>query len=182
VVSACVLRTQTAENLQFSTRMFLPSKRRAVVQSITIKNLSATQRHCTLAFNMRGAVAKKTKPWFVNSPGEVDNRITWDAQRGCLLFEAQHSEIAAAQGFHPAPSRVEQTRMLHSTWNSVQGSRRNSTSSSAIGENGRAAIELYASLQAHFADLEAENEQSLRASSNLHSHQTIQRLAGTSRG
>ncbi len=51
----CVLRTQTAENLQFSTRMFLPSKRRAVVQSITIKNLSATQRHCTLAFNMRGA-------------------------------------------------------------------------------------------------------------------------------
>src|ERR1017187_5369030 len=100
----CVVRTQTAENLQFSTRMFLPSKQRAVVQSITIRNLSAAQRHFRLAFDMRGAVAKKTKSWFVNSPGEVDNRITWDAQRGCLLFEAQHSEIAAAQGFHPAPS------------------------------------------------------------------------------
>jgi hypothetical protein len=104
----CVVRTQTAENLRFSTRMFLPSKHRAVVQSITVKNLSATQRRFTLAFDMRGAVSKKTKPWFVNSPGEADNRVAWDGQRGCLLFEAQHSEIAAAQGFHPAPSRVEQ--------------------------------------------------------------------------
>ena len=154
----CVLRTQTAENLQFSTRMFLPSKRRAVVQSITIKNLSATQRHCTLAFNMRGAVAKKTKPWFVNSPGEVDNRITWDAQRGCLLFEAQHSEIAAAQGFHPAPSRVEQTRMLHFDMELSPREQKELNFVLAIGENGRAAIELYASLQARFADLEAENE------------------------
>jgi len=154
----CVLRTQTAENLQFSTRMFLPSKRRAVVQSITIKNLSATQRHCTLAFNMRGAVAKKTKPWFVNSPGEVDNRITWDDQRGCLLFEAQHSEIAAAQGFHPAPSRVEQTRMLHFDMELSPREQKELNFVLAIGENGRAAIELYASLQARFADLEAENE------------------------
>src|SRR5580692_6223089 len=43
----CVVRSQTAENLQFSTRMFLPSKHRAVVQSITVKNLSATQRRFT---------------------------------------------------------------------------------------------------------------------------------------
>jgi len=109
----CVVRTQTAENLQFSTRLFLPNKHRAVVQSININNLSTAPRHFTLAFDMRGAVAKKTKPWFVNSPGEVDNHVTWDAPRGCLLFEAQHSEVAAAQGFHPAPGRVEQTRMLH---------------------------------------------------------------------
>jgi hypothetical protein len=33
----CVVRTQTTDNLQFSTRMFLPSKHRAVVQSITVK-------------------------------------------------------------------------------------------------------------------------------------------------
>lgn len=33
----CVVRTQTADGLQFSTRMFTPSKHRAVVESITIK-------------------------------------------------------------------------------------------------------------------------------------------------
>ena len=42
--SLCVVRTHTAENLQFSTRMFLPSKHRSVVQSITVKNPSAAQR------------------------------------------------------------------------------------------------------------------------------------------
>ena len=150
----CVVRTQTAENLQFSTRMFLPSKHRAVVQSITVRNLSAAQRRFTLAFDMRGAVAKKTKPWFVNSPGEADNHVTWDAQRGCLLFEAQHSEIAAAQGFHPAPSRVEQTRMLHFDMELNPREQKELNFVLAIAENGRAAIELYDGLQARFADLE----------------------------
>jgi hypothetical protein len=154
----CVVRTQTAENLQFSTRMFLPSKRRAVVQSITIKNLSAAQRKFALAFDMRGAVAKKTKPWFVNSPGQADNRITWDAPRGCLLFEAQHSEIAAAQGFHPAPSRVEQKRMLHFDMELGPREQKELNFVLAIGESGLAAIKLYDSLQAGFAGLETENE------------------------
>jgi hypothetical protein len=178
----CVVRTQTAEKLQFSTRMFLPSKHRAVVQSITIKNLSAAQRRFTLAFDMRGAVAKKTKPWFVNSPGEADNRVTWDAQRGCLVFEAQHSEIAAAQGFHPAPSRVEQTRMLHFDMELGPREQKELNFVLAIAENGRAAIELYDSLQARFADLETENEATLRASFALHSHRTIRSSAAICRG
>ncbi len=154
----CVVRKQTAENLQFSTRMFLPSKRRAVMQSISIRNLSTSKRRFTLAFDMRGAVARKTKPWFVNSPGEADNHITWDAPRGCLVFEAQHSEIAAAQGFHPAPSRVEQTRMLHFDMELNPGEQKELHFVLAIAENGRAASELYDGLQARFADLEKENE------------------------
>ncbi|MGA8538470.1 MAG: hypothetical protein WB566_03175 [Terriglobales bacterium] len=156
----CVVRTQTADNLQFSTRMFLPSKHRAVVQSIAVKNLSAAPRRFSLAFDMRAAVAKKTKPWFVNSPGEADNRVTWDAQRGCLLFEAKHSEIAAAQGFHPAPSRVEQTRMLHFDMELGPREQKDLNFVLAIAENGRAAIELYDSLQARISDLAAENEAS----------------------
>ncbi len=154
----CVVRTQTAENLQVSTRMFLPSKHRAVVQSITVRNLSAAQRRFTLSFDMRGAVAKKTKPWFVNSPGEADNRVTWDAQRGCLLFEAQLSEIAGVRGFHPAPSRVEQTRILHCDMELGPREQEELKFVLTIAENGRAAIELYASLQARFAHLEKENE------------------------
>jgi hypothetical protein len=154
----CVVRSQTAERLQFTTRMFLPNKRRSVVQSILVKNLSRSQRQFTLAFDMRGAVAKRTKAWFANSPGEADNKITWDAQRGCLLFEAQHSEIAAAQGFHPAPNRVEHKRMLVFDMQLGPGETKQLDFVIAIAGNGRDAFELYDRLQAGFAGLEQENE------------------------
>jgi len=154
----CVVRTQTAEHLRFTTRLFLPTKRRAVAQSMTIKNLDNAQRRFTLAFDMRGAVAKRTTPWFVNSPGEADNKITWDAQRGCLLFEAQHSEIAAAQGVHPVPNRVEHTRMLVFDMVLSPGEQKELNFIFAIAENGRAALELYDGLQADFAGLAKENE------------------------
>lgn len=154
----CVERTQTAENLRFTTRTFLPSKRRAVVQSVAIKNLSAQQRHFTLGFDMRGAVAKKTTPWFANSPGENDNNITWDAERGCLLFEAQHSAIAAAQGFQPAPDRVEHKTMLVFEMELIAGEKKELKFVIALAENGRAAFALYDSLQTGFASLGKENE------------------------
>ncbi|MGA7633689.1 MAG: hypothetical protein WCB11_23255, partial [Terriglobales bacterium] len=154
----CVVRTQTAEHLRFTTRLFLPNKRRAVAQSIAIKNLDSIERRFTLAFDMRGAVARKTTPWFVNSPGEADNKITWDAPRGCLLFAARHSEIAAAQGFHPAPNRVEHTRMLVFDMVLSPGEQKELNYICAIAENGRAALELYDGLQVDFASLAKENE------------------------
>jgi hypothetical protein len=154
----CVVRTQTAEHLRFTTRLFLPNKRRAVSQSITIKNLDSAERRFTLAFDMRGAVARKTTPWFVNSPGEADNRITWDAPRGCLLFAAQHSEIAAAQGFRPAPNRVEHTRMLVFDMVLSPGEQKELNYICAIAENGRAALDLYDRLQVDVASLANENE------------------------
>ncbi|MGA8866424.1 MAG: hypothetical protein WB510_05620 [Candidatus Sulfotelmatobacter sp.] len=154
----CVVRMQTADRLQFTTRMFLPNKRRAVAQSIAVKNLSGAARRFTLAFDMRGAVARKTTPWFANSPGEADNKITWDAQRGCLLFEAQHSEIAAAQGFRPAPARVEHKRMLAFDMQLGPGEQQQLNFVVAVAENGRAAFELYDDLLADFGALEKENE------------------------
>jgi len=154
----CVERKQTADRLQFTTRMFLPSKRRAVVQSIAIKNLSASQRHFTLGFDMRGAVAKRTKAWFANSSGEADNKIHWDAGRGCLLFESQHSEIVAAQGFHPAPNRVEHQRMLVFDLELGPGEQKQLNFVVAIAENGHAALDLYDRLQSDFESLEKENE------------------------
>ena len=153
-----VVRTQTAENLRFSTCMFLPSRRRAVVQAIRIKNVGSVKRRFSLAFDMRGSVAKKTKPWFVNSPGEADNRTTWDGQRGCLIFEAQHSEIAAVQGFQPAPDRVEQSRMLTFDIQLGPDEEKQLNFVLAIAENGHSALELYDDLQTRFANLEKENE------------------------
>jgi hypothetical protein len=154
----CVVRSQTADRLRFTTKLFMPSKRRAVAQSIEIKNLESERRKFTLGFDMRAAVAKKTKAWFVNSPGEADNKITWDAGRGCLLFEAKHSEIAAAQGFHPSPNRVEHDRMLVFEIELGPGEQKEIQFVVAIAENGRAALDLYDQLQSSFDDLEKENE------------------------
>ena len=159
----CVERKQIVDRLQFKTRMFLPSKQRAVAQSIAIKNLSGSARQFTLAFDMRGGVAKKTKPWFANSPGEADNKITWDAERGCLLFEAQHSEVAAAQGFRPRPNRVQDQRLLVFEMHLGPGEEKQLQFIVAVASDGRAALELHDRLQAKFADLERENESSFQS-------------------
>jgi hypothetical protein len=94
----CVVRNQTVEKLRFTTRMFLPTKQRAVLQTIHVLNLSGSFRRFTMSFDLRGAVAKKTQPWFVNSPGEADNRMTWDERRGCLVFEWPRQEIKGRSG------------------------------------------------------------------------------------
>jgi hypothetical protein len=154
----CVVRSQTADRLRFTTKLFMPSKRRAVAQLIEIKNLESERRKFTLAFDMRAAVTKKTKAWFVNSPGEADNKITWNSGRGCLLFEARHSEIAAAQGFHPVPNRVEHDRMLVFEIELGPNEEKEIQFVVAIAENGRAALDLHDQLQSNFDDLVKENE------------------------
>jgi hypothetical protein len=154
----CVVRSQTAEHLRFSTKLFLPHNRRAVAQVIEIKNLASERRKFTLAFDMRAAVAKKTKAWFVNSPGEADNKISWDSRRGCLLFEAQHSESAAAQGFHPVPNRVEHSRMLVFDMELGPQEQTKINFVIAIAENGDAAFNLYDQMQSSFDELVRENE------------------------
>jgi TAT (twin-arginine translocation) pathway-exported protein len=156
----CVVRSQTAEQLRFTTKMFVPGKRRAVAQSITVKNVGRAQRKFTLGFDMRAAVAKKTKAWFTNSPGEADNKITWDAQRGCLLFEAKHSEAAAAQGFHPVPARMEHRRMLIFEMELGPGQEKQINFIAAVAANGKEALDHYDELQSKFAVLEKENDSS----------------------
>ena len=153
----CVERSQKAAGLQFTTRMFLPSKKRAVAQSIRIKNLGPA-RTFTLSFDMRGAVAQKTKPWFANSPGEADNKITYDAQHGCLLFAAQHSEVVAAQGFFPRPARVEHESMLVFDLQLGANEEKQLNFVAALAPHGREAIELHDNVHSHFAELEAANE------------------------
>lgn len=153
-----VERSQVAEQLCFTTRMFMPAGRRAVAQSVTVKNLSSEPRRFTLSFHMRGAVIKRTKPWFANSPGEPDNRLTWHAQRGALLFEAQHSEVAAAQGFRPAPARMEEQRVLVHEMQLGAGEQKELNFVAAIASTGKEALALHDEIQQRFAELATENE------------------------
>jgi hypothetical protein len=158
----CVVRTQTVENLRFTTRMFLPSKQRAVLQTIKVENLSASSRRFSLSFDLRGSTAKKTTPWFANSPGEGDNQISWDESRGCLIFEAQHSQAAAVQGFRPRPSRDEQKRMLVFDLQLGSKESRQVNFAVALAEDGRRALELYDTLQEKFAEVENQSETSFQ--------------------
>src|SRR5690348_3218923 len=108
-----ILRETKADGLKFATETFMPPKRRAVAQSIRITNLGRASRRITLGFDMRAAVTRKTTSWLATSPGEADNAIHWDASRGCLIFEAQHSPAVSVQGIAPKPDRVEAKRMLN---------------------------------------------------------------------
>ena len=106
------VRESQVDGLKFTTETFMPSRKRAAAQSIRVQNLGNSSRTMTLGFDMRAAVSKKTTAWFVNSPGEADNSIHWDAERGALIFQARHSDAVSIQGIFPKPSRVEHDRMI----------------------------------------------------------------------
>lgn len=157
-----VVRSQTVSDVQFSTRMLLPSGRRAVMQSVRVRNVGRSQRCFTLAFDMRAAVAKKTKAWFVDSPGERDNKIVWDWSRGCLLFEAQRSRAVAVQGFLPAADRLEQQRLLVFDMSLRAGESKTLHFVLSLAEDAVSALELYDQLQSSFEAIEHASETSFQ--------------------
>jgi hypothetical protein len=159
----CVVRNQTAQGFRITTRMFLPSKQRAVMQTIKVQNLSRSPRRFALSFDLRGATAKKTEPWFVNSPGEADNHTTWDDKRGCLVFEAQHSSAVAVQGFHRPPDRVEQKRMLAFDVQVGPDESQELNFVVALAEDQHTAFTLYEKLQSNFHAIEQQSEASFQS-------------------
>ena len=154
-----IIRETAAEGLELTTHTFMPSKQRAVSQSIVVKNTGKGSRTITLGFDLRAGVIRKTDAWFVNSPAEADNRITPMESRGCLVFEAQHSRAASVQGLLPKPDRVEGLRMLSLDLTLAPGEARELHYVNAIGEDKAAALESYDRLQANFAAIRDENEQ-----------------------
>ncbi len=158
----CVFRDQTVDGLRFTTRMFLPSKQRAVMQTIQVQNLRRSARRFTLGFDLRGATAKKTQPWFVDSPGEADNRVSWDEKRGCLIFEAQHSAAVAVQGFHRLPARVEQKRRLTFDVQIGPNETQQLKFVVTLAEDRHSALELYEKLQTNFCQIQQQSEASFQ--------------------
>ena len=107
-----IVRQAHAEGLLFTTTTLMPSKRRAVLQQIVVTNPGTQRRRCTVEFDLRAVVTKKTEAWFVNSPGEADNRMSASEAQGYILFEAAHSKAASVQGFRPVPDRMRDGRVL----------------------------------------------------------------------
>ncbi len=152
------VREAEVEGLKFTTETFLPASTRAVAQSIRVKNLGRAPRQFTLGFDMRAAVSKKTTPWITYSPGEADNRIHWDAARGCLVFEAQHSQAASVQGIVPRANRVDAGRILILEMTLGPNETKDLHYVNAVDEDARAALATYDGLQANFAQAIKENE------------------------
>src|SRR5262249_36551215 len=143
-----------------SSETFMPTRCRAVAQSIRVKNLKDTSRRISLGFDMRAAVTRKATQWFVNSPGEADNLVHWDQSRGALVFEAQHSPAISVQGISPRPDGVDSGRMLMFEITLGPGETKEFHYVNAVDASAEAARSAYDSLQANFAQVERENESS----------------------
>ena len=152
------VRETRVDGLKFTTETFMPSNRRAVAQLIRVTNLSNATRTVTLGFDMRAAVAQKTTAWFVNSPGEADNAIHWDAERRALIFEAQHSPAVSVQGISPGPSRVESGRMIVMDATLGPGETREFHYVNAVDASAHAALAIYDELQSGFEQALRQNE------------------------
>lgn len=153
-----ILRETQTDGLKFATETFMPPKRRAAAQSIRITNLGAASRKITLGFDMRAAVTRKTTSWLATSPGEADNAIHWDASRGCLIFEAQHSPAVSVQGIVPKPDRVEAKRMLIVEMTLGPSETKEIHYVNAVEGDRETALNGYDALQAAFTQSAAENE------------------------
>lgn len=152
------VRETQADGMKFTTEVFMPAKKRAAAQLMWVKNLGRATRKISLGFNMRAAVTKKTTQWITNSPGEADNLIHWDASRGCLIFQAQHSEAVSVQGIVPHATRVDSGRMLIIEMTLGPGETKELRYINAVDANPQSALAAYDSLQATFDQAALENE------------------------
>jgi hypothetical protein len=152
------VRESRVDGLKFTTETFMPSKRRAAAQSIRVQNLGTASRTIQLGFDMRAAVSKKTTAWFVNSPGEADNSIHWDLERGALIFQAQHSPAVSVQGITPQPSRVENGRMLVIDVTLEPGQTKEFHYVNAVDGTPEAALAAYDEIQSGFDHAIRQNE------------------------
>jgi hypothetical protein len=152
------VRESQVEGLKFTCETFMPSKQRAAAQSIRVKNLGSSERRFTLGFDMRAAVAKKSTQWIVNSPGEADNLIHYDASRGALIFQAQHSTAFSVQGISPHPGRADSQRMLLVDLDLGPGETKEFHYVNATEGTADAALATYDKLQSAFGQADHDNE------------------------
>jgi hypothetical protein len=152
------VRETQVGGLKFTSETFMPARHRAAAQLIRVKNLGTSTRKMTLGFDMRAAVTKKTTAWFVNSPGEADNTIQWNANRGALIFAAQHSPAVSVQGIEPKASRVDHGRMLSFDVTLAPGETKEFHYVNVIEGTGDEAMAVYDDLQSKFNEIERQNE------------------------
>lgn len=154
-----VLRETEVDGIKFTTETFAPSKERAVMESILVRNATHERRSFSVGFDLRaGVTALPGKPWMRNPAPEEDNHITVVNSRGCLLFESHHSRAVSVQGILPQSDRVEQQRQLVYDLSLEPGEARRFQYVNIIGEEPEADLAAYTEHQVNFAQLSEDNE------------------------
>jgi hypothetical protein len=155
----CVTREQKIDGIRISTKMFLPSEQRAVLQKIEIRNVSGQSATLTLGFDMRAAVTQKKTGWFASLPGEADNLVSFDASHGRLTWTAQHAQAACAQGIHPPADALVGGNVLAYRLTLSPGEKRELHFVAAIAAEAAEASAMHDRLQSNFDALEGRSEQ-----------------------
>ena len=155
-----IVRETRVEGLHFATQTFLPSRQRAVVELISVKNETGRRRKFNLGFDLRAGVTMTSgQPWTGRGHAEADNRLTANEARGCLVFEAQHSRAVSVQGIAPSPNRIVGGRMLVQEVDLGPGEGRTFHYVNTISDDAEGALNAYDRLQAKGAQLLKENEE-----------------------
>ena len=156
-----IVRETEVEGLRFSTQTFMPSQQRAVVEVISVRNESGRRREFTLGFDLRaGVMATRNQLWTGRGHAEADNRLTPSEARGCIVFEARHSQAASAQGILPKSDRIREGRMLVQDVDLAPGQTRTFHYLNTIAADASSALDAYDHLQAKVDRLLLENEES----------------------
>ncbi len=154
-----VLRETEVEGIEFRTETFAPSRKRAVLESIQVRNTGRESRRISVGFDLRaGVTSLPGKPWMRNPAPEEDNQVTVDQSRGCLVFESRHQRAVSVQGFTPRPDRIEQRERVVYEFSLGPGESRTFHYVNIIAEDPPAALAAYVESQANFDRLAAENE------------------------
>jgi hypothetical protein len=154
-----IWRQTRVEGLLFTTETFMPAKHRVVAQQMVVKNESGEHRKGALGLDLRAGIARMTHKnnWWYRY-AELDNRLTADERRGCVVFESQHGQAVSVQGISPPPNRMEQRRMLVHQFSLAPGESRTFHYVNAIAESAEAALAIYDRLQGRFDEAVKEHE------------------------
>lgn len=102
-------RTAWWEGLSVTTTTVVPAGSMAVLVRLSISNWTSEGRALPVRLALRSAVTKRVSRWAeAYPPGESDNDVEVDQERGALLGRARASEAVMVQGGAPRADIVDQ--------------------------------------------------------------------------
>ena len=152
----CVVRETEIEQIRIRTRAFLPSRRRAVAQEITVVNGSRERRNLTLGFIMRAFVEAQPRP--SQDRDEADELFTALPDKCCIVFSSRDGRAHSVQGVSPVCDKILHGRMPSCSLDLSAGQSATFHYVNAIAGNGEQALAEYEALQEGFDRAWRESE------------------------
>ena len=152
----CVIRQTVIAGIRITTRAFLPSRRMAVAQEITLENLSGARRGLTLEFILRAFVGRQ--PRTGPAPGDADEPATPLPAKGCVMFGSRDGRTFSVQGLFPICQKILQRRAPFYSLEMAPGARLVFHYVNVIGDDAQRVLAAYQDLQGNFDRIWRENQ------------------------